>query len=89
MQALVQQAKELVKTTGVKYLLLLDSNRKWNIPRFITDEDHCTFIAELYDSPTTLWKTIDRRIGQHIRKAIKDNLQIKFGPEHLEEFYGV
>lgn len=88
-QALIEQAKALVKTTGAKYLHLRDSHHEWNLPDFITGADHCTFIAELSDCPTTMWKKIDRRVRQHIRKAIKDGLNIKFGPEHLEEFYRV
>ncbi len=86
-QALLEVAKELVKANHAKYLILRDSRYKWTLPELVTDEEHCTFVATLCDNSDQMWKAIDRRVRQHINKAIKDNLTVKFGPEYLKDFY--
>jgi FemAB-related protein (PEP-CTERM system-associated) len=86
-RVLVDHAKELVRDAGAKYLILRDSHHKWDLPELVTNEDHCTFIVQLCGNTEKMWKTIDRRVRQHIQKAIKEDLTVTIGPEYLEDFY--
>lgn len=86
-QALLEHAKGLVRGSKAKYLILRDSRYKWSLPELVTSEEHCTFTVNLCENPEKMWKSIDRRVRQHIQKAVKDELSVKIGPEYLEEFY--
>lgn len=86
-RALFDKAKELVMDQRSKYLLLRDSYRQWDLPGVVTSDVHCTLIAQIGADQEQMWKAIDRRVRQHTRKAIKANLEVVVGPEHLEEFY--
>lgn len=86
-EALLEHAKGLVRDSKAKYLILRDSRYKWTLPELVTSEEHCTFTVKLCESPEKMWKSIDRRVRQHIQKAIKEDLIVMIGPEYLDEFY--
>lgn len=86
-QALIEHAKGLVRDADARYLILRDAYQKWTLPELITNDDHCTFTVNLPGCSDEMWKSIDRRVRQHIQKAEKHNLTVMIGPEHLEEFY--
>jgi len=88
-RALVERAKELVRASRAGYLILRDSHRKWDVPELVTNEDHCTLVLKLFDDPEQQWKSIDRRVRQHINKAISAKLEMVIGPDYLESFYPV
>ncbi|MFB0546503.1 MAG: GNAT family N-acetyltransferase [Anaerolineae bacterium] len=86
-RALVERAKELVKASGAKYLILRDSYRKWNLPDLVTNENHCTLVVKLCDDPEQIWRRLDRRVRQHTRKANRAGLEVVIGPDYLEALY--
>lgn len=85
--SLLEYAKSLVKEADAQYLILRDGHIKWNLPDLITDEQHCTFTVKLYDCPEDMWRNIDRRVRQHVAKAVKEELNVMIGNELLNEFY--
>jgi FemAB-related protein (PEP-CTERM system-associated) len=86
-QALVDRAKELVVVNGAAYLILRDSYHKWNLPELVTSEEHCTFVAQLYDDPDEMYKKLDRRLRQHLKKAFKAEVEATVGPEYMADLY--
>jgi len=85
--ALVERAKELVRVSGAKYLILRDSFRRWDVPDLVTQEDHCTLVARLCDDPDQIWQRLDRRVRQHVRRANQAKLEVMIGSEYSEALY--
>ncbi len=88
-RALVEQAKELVRASGAKYLILRDGHHKWCIPELVTNEDHCTLLVRLPKDLEEIWRGIKKRARQLTKKAIKDGVEVLTGPDSLDDFYPV
>ncbi|RPJ29693.1 MAG: GNAT family N-acetyltransferase, partial [Planctomycetaceae bacterium] len=86
-RALIGQAIELVRDSRARYLILRDSFQRWDVPGLVTDQSHCTLVASLRDDPDLMWKRLDRRVRQHVRKALDSDLEVLIGPQHMEEIY--
>jgi serine/alanine adding enzyme len=86
---LLKEAKELTKKINAKYLILRDCRQKLDLPHLVTNEDHCTFLVELHDDPQVNWYEINRRVRQSTKKAMRADLEVIFGQDHLGEFYPV
>jgi FemAB-related protein (PEP-CTERM system-associated) len=84
---LLEYAKCLVQDSDAHYLIIRDSLQKWTLPDLVTDDEHCTFRVQLCDGSESMWKNIDRRVRQHVDKAIKEELDVVIGKEYLDEFY--
>jgi FemAB-related protein (PEP-CTERM system-associated) len=85
-QVLLEKAKQLVKSNKAKYLVLLDSEHKWEMPELVTTNDHVKFIFSLCDGPDEMWSRLGKRNRQKVRKAEKNNVDVMISQDHLEEF---
>lgn len=85
--ALLDYAKDLIRKNDADYLILRDSRQKWDLPDLVTNEENCTFIIQLCENPDQEWKTIDRRIRQHVDKAINQACEVYISPDQLDAFY--
>jgi FemAB-related protein (PEP-CTERM system-associated) len=88
-QALIKRAEEFVKTDSCDYLVLRDSFRKWHVPNMVTNTNHCTFLVKLVDDPEQIWMSVNRRVRQSTKKAIRANVEVVNGPEYLDAYYPV
>jgi FemAB-related protein (PEP-CTERM system-associated) len=88
-QALYGRAQELVTASGAQYLILRDSRHRWSLPGLATAEDHCTLVVKLHEDPEQIWMGVDRRVRQSTKKAIKSNVEVLSGPEHLQSLYPI
>jgi FemAB-related protein (PEP-CTERM system-associated) len=84
---LLEHAKTFVREADAQYLILRDSFCKWALPDLITDENHCTFTVKLCGCAEEMWKSLDRRVRQHVDKAVREDLSVVVGAEYLDEFY--
>lgn len=88
-QALIERAKELVKASGARYLVLRDSHANRKLPELVTNKDHCTLVVKLSDDPDEVWQRIKRRARQLTNKAKRAKVTVKIGPNSMEDFYPV
>jgi hypothetical protein len=86
-EALLEQAKKLVRAEGAKYLLLRDGRKKWELPELVIDEDHVTFSIELAPSLDQVQKVFKKRTRQLVNKAIRGDLQAMTGIQMLDRYY--
>ncbi|NLF13591.1 MAG: GNAT family N-acetyltransferase [Anaerolineaceae bacterium] len=84
---LALKAKELVRDSKANYLILRDSYHQWDLPGLVTQQPHCTLIADVTDDTDLMWQRLDRRVRQHTQKAIRAELEVMIGPQYLEEVY--
>lgn len=85
--ALVERAKELVKTSKAKYLILRNGHHKWDVPELVTNEDHCTLVVKLSKDPEQVWRRTKKRARQLTNKAIKAEVEVVTGLGFLDDFY--
>jgi hypothetical protein len=86
-EALLEQAKKLVRAEGAKYLLLRDDRKKWELPELVIDEDHVTFLIELGPGLDQVQKTFRKRTRQLVNQALRGDLQAMTGIQMLDRFY--
>ncbi len=88
-EALIARAKELVRTSKAKYLILRDGHHKWDVPELVTNEDHCTLVVKLSKDPEQIWRRVKKRARQLTNKAIKAEVEVVIGLDSLCDFYPV
>jgi FemAB-related protein (PEP-CTERM system-associated) len=85
--ALLEHAKELVRSVGARYLILRDSRRDYSELGLVARGDHATFLVDLPDDPEDVLKLLDRSSRRSVRKATSANVQLVHGVDHLEAYY--
>lgn len=86
---LLDRAKEFVKASKAKYLILRDQRRKWKLPELITDEEHVTFLIEISPDFNQLKRAMTGKTRQQINQASKNSLIALLGLEKLNEYYPI
>lgn len=88
-EALMEQGKQLVKTTKAKYLILRDGRKKWDLPGLVTDEEHITFMLELDTDLELVKSDFKKRTRQLVNKAVHSGLVSAIGMKNLAEYYPI
>lgn len=88
-ELLIQAAINIVKEVQANYLILRDSHQKWDLPGLVTNEDHSTFLVELYEDPEKIWYGVNRRTRQSVKKAMRADLEVICSENFLEGFYPI
>lgn len=84
---LAEQAQQLVVAKKARYLILRDSYHKWDIPGWVTNEDHCTLMVKLSEDSEQVWRKVKRRARQLTNKAIRAEVKVTVGANGLDTFY--
>jgi len=87
-RALGAAARELARGWGVD---LLELRSREAVPGDLTESDRkITVLLDLPDDPDVLWKDIFRsKLRSQVRKPMKEGMEIRFGSDQLDPFYGV
>jgi len=87
-EKLIDKAIEFAKEKGCKFLEL--RSVKAEDKRLTTKTSKVTFVLELDPDPEKVWKRIDSKARNQVRKAQKSRLEVTFGKEeNLDQFYSV
>jgi len=86
-QALLDQAIQLVHSTGARYLILRDGQHKWSMPELQTNEDHVTFVIDLAPDLEQIRRGFKKRTRQLVNQAVKAGLEVTTGADRLDDFY--
>lgn len=87
-EKLINKAMEITQQKKCKFLELRSVN--FEDKRLVTKTSKVTFILELEPDPEKVWKKIDSKARNQVRKAQKSNLEVIFGrEENLDQFYSV
>lgn len=85
---LLDRAIEIARDKRCRFLELRSVKEKDE--RLVTKTSKVTFILELESNPEKVWKRIDSKARNQVRKAQKSGLEVIFGQEeNLEKFYSV
>ncbi len=87
-EKLIDKAIEIAQPKKCKFLELRSVN--FEDKRLVTKTSKVTFILQLEPDPEKVWKKIDSKARNQVRKAQKSNLEVIFGrEENLDQFYSV
>jgi serine/alanine adding enzyme len=87
--ALIERVKEYLIANGAKYLILRDSPRKWELPGFITNPDHCTLLVKIQTDDKLVWHRVNKRARQLTNQAYEAGLEATHGTNLLDAFYPI
>ncbi len=89
-QQLIDRACQLADELDVKYLELRHGQPVEHGKLTVRRDDKKRMVLELPDSPEALWKKMDAKVRNQVRKGEKSNLSVRFGGvELLDAFYDV
>jgi FemAB-related protein (PEP-CTERM system-associated) len=88
-EALLQRAKDLVKTSDASYLLLRDGRKKWDLPGLVTDEEHVSFRIDISCGLEKVRSGFKKRTRQLVNQSLRGKLKLLTGLEALDVFYPV
>ncbi|HVP36421.1 MAG TPA: FemAB family XrtA/PEP-CTERM system-associated protein [Terriglobales bacterium] len=87
-EKLIDKAIQVAREKGCKFLEL--RSVKAEDKRLTTRTSKVTFILELDPDPEKVWKKIDSKARNQVRKAQKSGLEVILGrEEYLDQFYSV
>jgi FemAB-related protein (PEP-CTERM system-associated) len=87
-EKLIDKAIEFAREKGCRFLEL--RSVKAEDKRLTTKTSKVTFILKLDPNPEKVWKRIDSKARNQVRKAQKSGLEVTFGRvEYLDQFYSV
>jgi FemAB-related protein (PEP-CTERM system-associated) len=75
-EALLQPAREAVRSEGLEYLELRDQRRRW--PNLETSQEHATLVLRLEAGPDAQWKRFDAKLRNQIRKGEKAGFEARW-----------
>lgn len=87
-EALVEAAGRTAREAGVD---LLEIRSRERLPGDLSVTDRkITVILDLPAESETLWKDgLKSKVRSQVRRPMKEGMEVRFGPEHLDAFYGV
>lgn len=83
--ALIEEAINITRKEKIDYLELRNSEKKEM--GLITQGHKASFLLDLEPGLDTIWKDFKKQIRNRIRNSEKYNLEVRFGHEHIKEFY--
>lgn len=86
-RALLQPAREAVRSERHAWLELRDQRRRWE--GLETVDEHVTMELELPGETESLWKAFDPKLRNQIRKGEKEGFAVRRGRAHVAGFYRV
>lgn len=86
--ALVQRAKELVRSSNARFLAIRDSRRKWD-DELVSHHSQCSVVIDVSDGLAAFQNSLSRSVRQHIAQGKKSGVELTHGTEDLGSFYQV
>ena len=85
---LVHEAKRLADQLGVSYCVI--RTRKQELNGFEEDDRYVTAIINVEDGEQAFFEqSIRHQTRKHIRKSLKQNFEVKVGPQYVDDFHAV
>lgn len=87
-EALVRRAREIAHAGGVSRLEL--RSRRSTAPGLAAGRGKVTVVLPLPETVEALWqKTFRAKLRSQVRRAQKEQMEVRFGPDQMEAFYRV
>jgi FemAB-related protein (PEP-CTERM system-associated) len=86
---LLEHAKEFVRATNARYLILRDGHKKWEFPYLVTDEEHVTFLIDVSPNLDQIKRTMKKRSRQLVNQASNNGLKATLGLDNLSVYYPI
>lgn len=87
--ALIEHAKTLTRAVNARYLILRDSQERWDGTGLVTTSEHCSSFVNLSSNWKNSWDALDSETRRRIKKASKNGVEFKAGLEYLDEYYPI